>query len=136
MGPDLALNMATNDSSRRRTRRSFSLPTLPPRSLADQVIALIAPWSTHQYPGKRRALAELIGVGISTARTYMRGEAQLPAYHAEALAGHLERTAAQQVQVARLLREHARKHGERVRHLRGRALMLAQAAQREDHRPV
>lgn len=130
------MTMATNDSPRRRTRRSFSLPTVPPRSLADQVIALIAPWSTHQYPGKRRALAELIGVGISTARTYMRGEAQLPAYHAERLARYHEQCAADHAHVARLLREHARKHGERVRHLRGHALMLAQAAKREDHRPV
>jgi hypothetical protein len=126
MASDLAMTIATNDTSRRRTPHSFSLPTVPPRSLADRAIGLIAPWSTHQY--QRRALAELIGVGVSTARTYLRGEAQLPAYHAEALAGHLERTAAAQLQVARLLREHARKHGERVRHLRGRALMLAQAA--------
>src|SRR4051794_15309780 len=75
--------MATSTTSRRRTRRSFSVLTVPDRSLADQAIGLVAPWSIHQYPGKRQALAQMIGVKVSTARTYLRGEAQLPAYHAE-----------------------------------------------------
>jgi hypothetical protein len=104
--------------------------------LADDVIALVAPWSVHQYPGKRRALAELIGVKISMARTYLKGEAELPAYHAERLAGLLERRAAEQVEVARRLRDHARKHSAKVRQLRGRALILAQQALRSDNRPV
>jgi hypothetical protein len=65
----------------RRTRRSLTV-LAPLRGLADQAIALIAAWSVHQYPGRRRALAELIGVKISTAQTYLKGEAQLRACHA------------------------------------------------------
>lgn len=132
----MSMNVATNTRSRRRTRRSFSIPTILYRSLADQAISLIAPWSTHQYPGKRRALAELIGVEISTARTYLRGEAQLPAYHAERLARYHEQCANDHMQIARLLHDHAREHGEQVNRLRGRALMLARAALRDDDRPV
>src|SRR5579864_3071721 len=111
-----------------RPRRSRIVAS-PPK------IALISPWSIHQYPGKRRALAELIGVGVSTARTYLRGEAQLPAYHAERLARYHEQCAADHMQMARLLREHARQHGEQVKRLHGRALMLARAAAREENRP-
>jgi hypothetical protein len=44
------------------------------------------PSVSGQYPGKRRAFAALIGVKVSTARAYLRGEAQLSAYHAERLA--------------------------------------------------
>jgi hypothetical protein len=109
---------------------------VPYRSLTDQAISLIAPWSTHQYPGKRRALAELIGVKVSTARTYLRGAAQLPAYHAERLARYHEQRANDHMQMAGLLREHAWRHGERVKRLRGRALMLARMALRDDDRPV
>jgi hypothetical protein len=78
--------MAASSSSRRQARRSFSVLTVPDRSLADQAIGLVAPWRIHQYPGKRRAFAALIGVKVSTARAYLRGEAQLSAYHAERLA--------------------------------------------------
>ena len=119
----------------RRTRRSFTI-LAPLRGLADQAIAVIAPWSVHQYPGRRRALAELSGVKISTARTYLKGKAELPAYHAEKLARFLERSAAEQTEVARRLRDHARRHGVKVRQLRGRALILAQRAVRDDDRPV
>ena len=112
------------------------MPTAPYRSLADRAIAVIAPWNVWHYPGKRRALAQIIGVGISSARIYLRGQAQLPSRHAEALACYLERSADEQTRVARLLRDHARKHGEQVRRLRGRALVLASQAGRDEDRPV
>jgi hypothetical protein len=38
--------------------------------------------------------------------------------------------------MVRLLREYGRKRVEEVRRLRGRALMLARAAMRDDDRPV
>jgi hypothetical protein len=99
--------------------------------LADQVIALVAPWSVQQYPGKRRAFAQLIGVGISTARTYLCGQAPLPAYHAERLASFCEQRAIEHTDAARLLRAYGRTRAEEVRRLRGRALMLARVAERD-----
>ncbi|HEY2540831.1 MAG TPA: hypothetical protein VGI28_15255 [Stellaceae bacterium] len=99
--------------------------------MADQVIALVAPWSVQQYPGKRRAFAQLIGVGISTARTYLCGQAPLPAYHAERLASFCEQRAIEHTDAARLLRAYGRTRAEEVRRLRGRALMLARVAERD-----
>jgi len=120
-------NMATDNSLHRKMRRSLSVPTVLYRSLADQSVALFAPWSVQQYPGKRRALAQLIGVKISTARTYLRGEAQLPWYHAERLAAYHEHCAERHAEIARLLQAYAPKRKEEVDQLRGRALLLAQA---------
>jgi hypothetical protein len=124
------MNMATDNSSRRKMRRSLSVPIALHRSLADQSVALFAPWSVQTYPGKRRALAQLLGVRISTARKYLRGEAQLPWYHAERLAAYHEHCAERHAEIARLLQAYAPKRKEEVGRLRGRALMLAQA--RED----
>jgi hypothetical protein len=130
------MGTVTKDFSTRRTPRSFWVPMALPRSLADRSVALFAPWHFRQYPGKRRALAELLGVGIASAKAYLQGRAQLPWYHAERLATYHEQCAARHGEVARLLRAYAPKRREEVSRLRGRALMLARHAAREEDRPA
>ena len=124
------------DITRRRTRRRFWVPLSTSRSLAEEALRLIMPWARSQYPGPRRGLADILGIGISTSRDYLRGRAALPAHHAERLARHHEQFADDHRHMARLLRDHARKHGEEVKGLRGRALTLARQAARDDDRPV
>jgi hypothetical protein len=124
------------DTSRRRISRSFSVPLKPTRGLADEAVRLIMPWARSQYPGPRRGFAELLGIGISTSRDYLRGRAALPAHHADRLAAYHERCAGEHTRMARLLRDYGQRRGEEVRRLRGRALTLARQTARDEDRPA
>lgn len=88
----------------RAQQRSLTAPTYNARSLAARAIKLIAKWHVDYYPGRWRALAEIVGVKKSTAKDYLAGRLRLTQIRRERLVAYLEADLQERLEVIRLLK--------------------------------
>lgn len=72
--------------------------------LASRAIALIAKWHVNYYPGRWRAMCEVVGVKKGTAKEYISGRRRLPRFRRARLASFLEADLAERLEVIRLLK--------------------------------
>jgi plasmid maintenance system antidote protein VapI len=112
----------------RSQRRSLVASTFLVKAVCGRAIHLIAPWPVWQYPGKWRALSQLLGVSDRTARAYISGERRLPEARAARLAAYLRRDLEERREVVRLL-EQVSDEAQRVK--RAESLRKAKAVLRE-----
>jgi hypothetical protein len=110
-------------------RRSIWTRPYPRKTLGARCIGLITPWPVWGYPGSYRALAELTGVRVTTARKYINGWARMPLARRERLAAYLEADLAERLEVIRLLKL-PDERDEKAARGRQQALAKAQAASR------
>lgn len=101
----------------------------PSESLADRAIRLVAAWDVYEYPGKWRALAEIVGVGRWTAKSYIAGRRRMPLARRERLVAYLRADLAERLEVIRLL-ELPDERDEEVARGRRQGLAKAQAENR------
>lgn len=94
-------------SHARAQRRSVSASRVPGCGIAHRFVALIAPWSVHEYPGRDRILPALCEVSIETARDWLYRDRMLPPKHARRMAEIARQRAVEFEDVAKALDQHA-----------------------------
>lgn len=78
-------------------------------TLIDRVVALLAPWTTHTYPGRIKLVSGLLPRAYTwgAVRHWRRGRRTLPPDVAIALADHIDARGAECVALSADLRAHA-----------------------------
>lgn len=90
-----------------------------------RALRLLQPWEIWEYPGRNRALSEILGIARETARQYASGRRELPPKHALRLADYLMGKAIQMREISEELRKDATERG--VRKRRGQLQRLQMA---------